>query len=75
MGDLGLLMDEPSPTQQPRKALTISEAAQTLGVSHWTVRRLIKSGALRSCRVLRTHLVPVGEIDRLLGNPPSGSKK
>ncbi len=64
------MSDIPAPKNESgvpqRRALSIEETAETLGVSHWTVRRLIKSGALRSCRVLRTHLVPVGEIDRLL---------
>lgn len=49
-----------------RRALKIDEAAEVLGVSHWTVRRLLKDGALRSSRVLRHHLIPVEEIDRLL---------
>jgi len=31
------------------------------------VRRLIKSGRLRSCRQLRVHLIPAEEIDRFLG--------
>lgn len=48
------------------KAIRISEAARLLNVSHWTVRRLIKNGTIRSCRILRTHLIPVEEIDRLL---------
>jgi excisionase family DNA binding protein len=51
-----------------RRGMSITEAAETLGVSHWTVRRLIKSGAIRSCRILRTHIIPVNEIDRLLDN-------
>ncbi|MCB1086058.1 MAG: helix-turn-helix domain-containing protein [Verrucomicrobiae bacterium] len=55
-----------SPKKQERQAFRIDEAAEVLGVSHWTVRRLIKSGALKSCRVLRCHLIPVSEIDRLL---------
>lgn len=69
-------MSESTPPHIPRKALSIDEAAETLGVSHWTIRRLIKSGAIRSCRVLRVHLIPIGEIDRLLaGDSPFDSKK
>jgi excisionase family DNA binding protein len=69
-------MTTPShPSFGNRRALSISEAAETLGISHWSIRRLIKSGALRTCRVLRTHLIPIDEIDRLLGNLPSNSKK
>ena len=37
-----------------------------LNVSHWTVRRLIKRGALKSCRELRVHLIPINEIERFL---------
>lgn len=59
-------MHASSHSQPPRKALSIAETADTLGVSHWTVRRLIKSGAIRSCRILRTHIIPLSEIDRLL---------
>lgn len=59
--------EESNPPQAVlRRALSIEETAQTLGISHWSVRRLIKSGALRSSRVLRTHIIPLSEIDRLL---------
>jgi excisionase family DNA binding protein len=57
--------DNSSPQAQ-RRAISIQEAADTLGVSHWTIRRMIKSGAIRSCREIRKHLIPISEIDRLL---------
>ncbi|MDF1659433.1 MAG: helix-turn-helix domain-containing protein [Verrucomicrobiales bacterium] len=49
-----------------RRAFKIDEAAEVLGVSHWTVRRLIKSGKLTSVRALRHHLIPSEAIDRFL---------
>ena len=53
-------------TQLRKRAVRIDEAASLLGVSHWTVRRLIKRGELRSCRQLRCHLIPLSEIERFL---------
>lgn len=54
------------PPEPRSRVLRIDEAAEALNVSHWTVRRLIKSGAIKSCRQLRVHLIPVEEIDRFL---------
>lgn len=49
-----------------RKALKLREAAQVLGVSTKTVRRLIDRNKLRAVRVLRHLLIPITEIDRFL---------
>jgi excisionase family DNA binding protein len=42
----------------------LKETAERLGVSIFTVRRLIKNGALRAVRVSRRLLVPESEILR-----------
>jgi len=60
------MQSQEKPLQSSVKALRIDEAAKALNVSHWTVRRLIKSGAIKSCRKLRVHLIPIEEIDRFL---------
>ena len=57
---------ESFPIEPTPAALRIDQAAKALNVSHWTVRRLIKSGAIKSCRKLRVHLIPAEEIDRFL---------
>lgn len=50
----------------PRRALKIHEAAQALGVSVKSVRRLIERGEITPCRVFRHVLIPIDQIDRLL---------
>ncbi|MCB1232273.1 MAG: helix-turn-helix domain-containing protein [Verrucomicrobiae bacterium] len=47
--------------------MKVAEAAEALGVSQTTVRRLIRRGSLRPCRALRHVLIPVSEVRRLLG--------
>ena len=51
-----------------RRAYKIHEAAEILGITSISVRRLIDRGLLRPCRALRHVLVPVDEIERLLKN-------
>jgi len=60
------MQNQTEPIGKTCKVLRIDEAASLLGVSHWTVRRLIKCGAIQSCRKLRVHLIPITEIDRFL---------
>ena len=50
-------------------ALKIGAAAQYLGgISHISVRRLIKRGLITPNRSLRHILIPVAELDRFLGS-------
>lgn len=60
----------PSPTPPPmeasRLAYTVQEAAQMLGVSDKTVRRLIARRLLRVSRALRHLRIPKGELERFL---------
>jgi len=39
-------------------ALSCAEAAEQLGVSEWTVRRLVRDGKLPSLRIERRVLIP-----------------
>ena len=55
------------PGTSSRRAYKLNEAAAILGISGTSLRRLIKRGEIKPCRVLRHVLVPVTEIDRLLG--------
>ncbi len=44
---------------------SIGSTAEISGVSKDSIRRLIKSGALKAVRVLRRVMVPESEIERL----------
>ena len=47
-------------------ALTIAQFAEALGVSRWTVHRLIATEAIRSTKIGRSRRIPSTEIERLL---------
>jgi Helix-turn-helix domain len=66
-GDRRTPMTKSNETSRPVAALKIKDAAQYLGgISHITVRRLIKRGLLKPNRALRHILIPIGELDRFL---------
>jgi excisionase family DNA binding protein len=44
----------------------VREVAQTLGVSVFTVRRLIDGGHIRAVNVASRRMVPSSEVDRIL---------
>lgn len=58
-------------SQVPRKAgkmtklLSVNETSRVLGVSTFTVRRLVKGGKLRSVRVGKRLLLPETEVARV----------
>lgn len=56
----------PPPGQMARMAYSIREAAEILGVSEKSVRRLIDRRLLRPSRALRHLLIPKKEIERFL---------
>ncbi len=59
-------------TLQPtvrRSALSIDEAAHTLGVSHMTIRRAIRAGALTHRRLGDRILIPVDALASWAGLP------
>jgi excisionase family DNA binding protein len=45
----------------------VEETSRRLGVSTFTVRRLIKSAHLKAVRVGKRVLVPASEIERVIG--------
>jgi excisionase family DNA binding protein len=49
-----------------RKAVSIEQAAQILGVHPHTVKALIDEGRLYAVRAGRRYLIPVVELDRFL---------
>ena len=49
-----------------RLAFSVKEAAEILGVSEKTIRRLVARGLLRSSKALRHLLIPKKEIERFL---------
>ena len=50
-----------------RLALGLGEAAAALGVSRFTVARLVRSGKLRGVRVGRRVVVPLAALEEFLG--------
>jgi excisionase family DNA binding protein len=50
-----------------RLALSLKDAGLALGVSKFTVRRMISGGKLRGVQVGRRWVVPVFELQRFLG--------
>ena len=60
-------MNQSSETYRPVGALKIKDAAEYLGgVSHITVRSLIKRGLIKPNRALRHILISIAELDRFL---------
>jgi len=61
----------PSPTPSPR-VLRASEAARALGISLDTLRRWDRDGRIRVLRDrANRRMVPVSEVERMSGRPPS----
>ena len=50
----------------PKLAYSMRETAEILGVSYFTVHRLLKRGLLRSSSALRHKVIPHVEIERFL---------
>ena len=49
-----------------RLALGVKEAAEAVGLSHWTIRKFIREGKLRSVRLGKRVLVEPSELERLV---------
>ena len=54
------------PTEEKRRALSPRETERTLGISHASLYRLIKSGKLKTIKLGGRTLIPVEVIDALL---------
>ena len=49
-----------------KKAYSVAEAAEELGVSQWLVREAIRRGEIRCARIGKRIIIPAAEIDRFL---------
>ncbi|MBL9181336.1 MAG: helix-turn-helix domain-containing protein [Verrucomicrobiaceae bacterium] len=58
----------PTSLFEGRLTLRIPEVAQLLGVSETTVRRMIRRRHLQTLRILRVHLIPVDQLQTLIGS-------
>lgn len=74
-----LIPSEPT-TKLTQRLVTLSEAAQYLGLSSWTVRELIWCGVLRRVRLSRKILLDQRDLDAVIevykkddidGGPPA----
>jgi excisionase family DNA binding protein len=52
---------------QPRKTVTVDEAAKALGVSRYAAYRAVWQGQIPSIRIGRRLLVPVAKLNEMLG--------
>jgi excisionase family DNA binding protein len=60
------VQSEPKSEREPLNLLSIDEAAQRLGFSHWTIRLWIKQRKMTSIKISNRVLVPSSECDRLI---------
>ncbi len=63
-----------STPQQPLAA-TIQEAATALGVSRWTIMRLIDAEQIHSVKLGKSRRIPYTELHRLLGERQVSTKR
>jgi len=60
------LLPEGGPSRGSRRLLTLKEAAAVLGLSPYSVRRLIAAGTLPSVRLTRRIQVDLRDLERLI---------
>ena len=60
------IINSPEQSGNKRRAYLLHEAAEILGISTKSVRRLIERGLLKHSKALRKIIIPAGEIDRFL---------
>ena len=51
---------------QQRLAIGLKEAADMLGISHWTLRAYIRQGHLKAIRIGTRVLIEPSELERLI---------
>ncbi len=59
-------------THDSRQTMTVSEAADVLGISRTTAYMLVRSGAIPSLRLRRRIVVPSHQIDAMLDDDQHG---
>ena len=52
-----------------KRAYTVSEAAEALGVSEWLVREAVRRGEICCTRIGRRIIIPAAVIDAMLSTP------
>ena len=52
-----------------KKAYTVAEAAEVLGVSGWLVREAVRRGELHGTRIGARIIIPAAAIDKFLALP------
>jgi len=55
-------------------AIGLKEAAETVGLSHWTLRQYIREGKIAAIRLGRRVLIEPGELERLVEQGRGGRK-
>jgi excisionase family DNA binding protein len=61
-----MILTKPNRPQISPQALKLRQAADYLGLSTISIRRLIKRGLIKPNRALRHILIPISELDRFL---------
>lgn len=56
-------------------AATVNEAAHALGISRWTVNRLIAAEQIHSVKIGKSHRIPYAELQRLLEKTEVATKR
>ena len=52
-----------------KRAYTVAEAAEVLGVSGWLVREAVRRGELHSARIGNRIIIPAAAIEKFLALP------
>ena len=65
----------PIPLNEPRRTLSVAEAAELLGVSRWLVLQQVAHGNLPHKRFGRRILIPRGRFLAWLEEQPSGDQQ
>jgi excisionase family DNA binding protein len=64
-----ILLPVPTPGALERKAYTIEEAAEVLGIGRNTVLRIISEKRLRTVRCGKRVIIPIQALDEFLAPP------
>jgi excisionase family DNA binding protein len=70
------MKDEKKVEAVERKALGVDAAAESIGLSPWTIRKYIATGKIIPTRIGRRVLIEPGELERLLagGRPDAAAR-
>jgi len=58
-----------------RLTIGLVEASESLGISHWTLRRYIREGKIRAVRIGRRVLVEPAELGKLVNREAGVGRK